>query len=125
MIMYVAADEMDLGLQLWGSSEINQMTNASLSGDKYAAPIKNKYFRKGGEGRTGFASRTTILLMVSLYLCDGLCVMGCVRCRNRGRWSVYLLFFWVRCLMAGGCLLGAEGQKKPSLLGSGGHFPCV
>lgn len=75
MIMYVAADEMDLGLQLWGSSEINQMTNASLSGDKYAAPIKNKYFRKGGEGRTGFASRTTILLMVSLYLCDGRCAL--------------------------------------------------
>lgn len=48
MIMYVAADEMDLGLQLGGSSEINRMTNASVSGDKYAAPIKNKYFRKGG-----------------------------------------------------------------------------
>lgn len=48
MIMYVAADEMDLGLQLWGSSEINRMTNACLSGDKYATPIKNKYFRQGG-----------------------------------------------------------------------------
>lgn len=46
MIMYVAADEMDLGLQLWGSSEINGMTNASLGGDKYAVPLKNKYFRK-------------------------------------------------------------------------------
>lgn len=48
MIMCVAADGMDLGLQLGGSSEINRMTNARLSGDKYAAPIKNKYFRKGG-----------------------------------------------------------------------------
>lgn len=48
MIMYVAADEMDLGLQPGGSREINGMTNASLSGDKYAAPMKNKYFRKEG-----------------------------------------------------------------------------
>lgn len=47
MIMPMAADGMDLGLQLGGSSEINRVTNASLSGDKYAAPIKNKYFRKG------------------------------------------------------------------------------
>lgn len=48
MIMDVAEDGMDLGLQLGGSSEINPMTNASLSGDKYAAPIKNKYFRREG-----------------------------------------------------------------------------
>lgn len=36
------------GAAAGGSSEINRMTNARLSGDKYAAPIKNKYFRKGG-----------------------------------------------------------------------------
>lgn len=40
MRMSVAADEMDLGLQPEGSGEINGMTNASLRGDKYAAPAK-------------------------------------------------------------------------------------
>lgn len=63
---------MDLGLQLWGSSEINRMTNASLSGDKYAAPIKISIFERGGDGRTGFTSRRIVLLMVSLYLFNGL-----------------------------------------------------
>lgn len=85
MIMYVAADEMDLGLQLWGSSEINRMTNACLSGDKYATPIKNKYFRRGGEGRRGFTSRIIVLLMVPLYLFDGLFALwkgGKVHCNS-------------------------------------------
>lgn len=51
---------------IWGgSSEINGVTNASLSGDKYAAPIKKKYFRKG-EGRRGSSSRRIVVLMVSL-----------------------------------------------------------
>lgn len=60
-----------------GSSEINPMTNASLSGDKYAAPIKNKYFGRRGEGRTGFSSSRIVVLMVSLCFVGSREGLGC------------------------------------------------
>jgi len=79
------------------------MTNASLSGDKYAAPIKKKtILEKEGEGRTGFTRRRIVWLVVPLYLFNGLFALWK---GGKGRFNSHFSELDVT--------LGVKGQEKP------------